>query len=185
VAGPVEPTSENTIRKFRNTQEPSDVANQRDFDERVQAAQDLDDFAAEVTSADADTPETSGQLQARQAQAKVKANENLADVQRKQAAQDLPRTTGSSPGNRIRNLSLALPTASLAVLAGTGMAPEGMTAYAEESSPEDISTTQDLAALSAGGRARLSRAERIRRLRGGRSGGLAPAAFGTYQNISP
>ena len=187
VAGAEEATNEDNKRSFQRKAAESSATRQQnqldDMDEQVRANQEFDDWEAE--GADADTTETSEQLMARQARQQSEVNEGLADVKRKQAAQDLPKARGSSPGNRIRNLSVALPTAGIALLAGSGMAPEGMTAYAEESTPEDINTAQQLAALGAGGTDALSRAERIRRLRGGRSRRLGPAAFGTYQNISP
>ena len=186
VAGPKKAAREDNIRSFQRKAAESSATRQQnqlnDMDDRVGAQQAIDDFE-EVS--DVDTPETSEQLMARQARQKGKVNEGLTDVKRKQAAEEMPEIRGSSPGNRIRNLSVALPTAAIAVAAGTGMAPDGTTAYAEEAVPEDINTAQQLAALDAGGTDALSRAERIRRLRGGRSGGLAPAAFGTYQNISP
>lgn len=100
-----------------------------------------------------------------------------------------PRPRKVTSTDRIRTAARRglLPVVGAGIVLGTqtGMAPEGMSAYNEEVSPEDINTAQQLAALGAGGTDALSRAERIRRLRGGRSGRLGPAAFGTYQNISP
>jgi len=100
-----------------------------------------------------------------------------------------PRPRKVTSADRIRSAARKglLPAVGAGIVLGTqtGMAPEGMSAYNGEVSPEDINTAQQLAALGAGETDALSRAERIRRLRGGRSGKLGPAAFGTYQNISP
>ena len=100
-----------------------------------------------------------------------------------------PRPRKVTSTDRIRTAARKglLPAVGAGIVLGTqtGMAPEGMSAYNEELMPEDINNAQQLAALGAGGTDALSRAERIRRLRGGRSGRLGPAAFGTYQNISP